>query len=144
VTLMLRYRIACLTAALTLCSVVFSSSVAQAGLLTVIGPRTIVPNKPLSDCSARAKSALDTVLQNSFEAGAGSGEWIGAERLTPSSDPSASAVIECHPVDTGYAASFTCAAEVPPSPVTASDLCNKLIAAFGAQQTAAIGGASWH
>jgi hypothetical protein len=140
----LRHSVACFAAALMLLSAAFMSSPARAALDTVIGPRTVVPNKPLSDCSARAKSALDSVLQNAFEAGTGSGEWIGAERLSSGGDAAAEAVIECHPVDNGYAASFTCAAQVPPSPITASMLCNKLVAAFGAQQTASAAGAAWH
>jgi hypothetical protein len=140
-----RLYIALLAATFGLCAV-FAGAPARAELDTVIGPRSVVPNQPVSACSAKAKAALDAVLQNSLEAGAGSGEWLGVQRIDPSSPPSASAVIECHAVDTGYAVSFTCSAQIPPNPLTAEDLCNKLVAAFGAQSTATIGGgsASWH
>jgi hypothetical protein len=112
------------------------SAPARASLDTVIGPRTTVENKPFADCSARAKAALQSTMQNAFEAGAGSGEWIGVGRIAAGADASSSAVIECHPTGTGYAASFTCAAEIPPSPDTAASLCNKLYAAFNAAPAA--------
>jgi hypothetical protein len=137
-----RLTLPCFAAALAL-NMVITALPGQAALEVVIGARSVVQNKPMSDCSARAKSALDAVLHNAFEAGTGSGQWIGAERLSASAEPSAEAVIECHAAGDGYTASFTCAAEVPPSPNTATALCDRLTTAFGTQTTAVTGGSSW-
>jgi hypothetical protein len=97
----------------------------------VDGTRSVVQNKPVSDCSAKAKAALNTVLQNAFEAGAGTGQWLARGSATsPASDTQAVA-IHCFPVDNGYVVTITCAAEVPPNTITATDLCAKVSAAFG-------------
>jgi hypothetical protein len=138
-----RWTLPCFAAAFVV-AMLAAGVPARAGLDVVVGARSVVQNKPVSDCSDRARNALDTVLHNALEAGTGSGQWLGAERLTASSEPSAEAVIECHAVGNGYAASFTCASEVPPSPNTATALCDKLSSAFSAQQTATTGGVSWH
>jgi hypothetical protein len=140
--MMSRFSLPCFAAAVAL-NMVATSMPARAALEVVVGARSVVQNKPMSDCNDRAKSALDAVLRNSFEAGTGSGQWIGAERLSASSEPSAEAVIECHALGDGYAASFTCAAEVPPSPNTATTLCDKLTSAFGTQAAAVTGVLSW-
>ncbi|MDE2481820.1 MAG: hypothetical protein KGN02_06485 [bacterium] len=136
-----RYRAACAAAALA-CGLALTNAPARANLDTVIGTRTVVPDKPMSDCSARAKSALTTVMNSAFEAGQGSGQWIGVVRVGGSA--SAAAVIECHPLDAGYTASFTCSVQVPPNPDTASGLCTKLSTAFNAATAAAAGGATWY
>jgi len=134
-------RIACFAAAFAL-GAIFVTAPAGATLDTVIGQRSVVPGKPFSDCSARAKSALTAVMQNVVEAGPGSGNWVGSSSID--SAISAAAVVECHQLDDGYAVSFTCSVQVPPNPDSASALCNKLIAAFGATTSAAAaGGASW-
>jgi hypothetical protein len=128
---------------LALCALACAFSVAaatlpaRAALDTAIGPRITVASAPMSDCNTRAQGALQSVLQSAFEAGAGSGEWVAAERITPTSDASGSAIIECHAVGSGYAASFTCAAQVPPNPYTADELCSKLSTAFGVPAAAA-------
>ncbi len=114
----------------------------------VIGARTTVPNESVSACSAKAKTALNAVLQNAFEAGDGTGQWLAYGPLDSSGHSSATAAIHCYPVDTGYYVTFTCAVEVPPNPDTATNLCAKLAAAFPAQKTASItppvrGGVRW-
>jgi hypothetical protein len=138
---MIWYRIACFAVTFAL-SALLVSAPAGATLDTVIGQRSVVPGKPFSDCSARAKNALTTVMQNATEAGAGSGHWFGASSID--SSISATAVVECHQLDNGYAVSFTCSTQVPPNPDSASALCSKIIAAFGTTTAASTtSGASW-
>lgn len=124
-----RYRGALLIGAFAL-NIGLASLPASAALDVVVAQQSVVPNKPFSDCSSRAKNALNSVMQNAVEAGTGSGHWIGVARMEGSI--SASAVIECHPDGGGYHAGFTCAVQVPPSPDTANALCTKLTTAFGA------------
>jgi len=130
-----RYRLASFAVALVL-NVGLLTAVAPAEIEMVIGARTTVANEPVSDCSAKAKTALNAVLQNAFEAGEGTGQWLAYGPLDSSGHSSATAAIHCYPVDTGYVVTFTCAVEVPPNPDTATNLCTKLAAAFPAQKTA--------
>jgi hypothetical protein len=124
------YRVARFAAALALC-VVFAGAAADATLDTVIAQRITVPDKPVTDCVARARGALTSVLQDANETDPGSGEWVGVGRSGDSI--AASALIECHSVDAGgYTASFTCSVETPTYADTASGLCGKLTAAFNA------------
>ncbi|HTU81122.1 MAG TPA: hypothetical protein VMF61_03275 [Candidatus Acidoferrales bacterium] len=129
----------------------FSAAPARADLSMVVGPKTVVPNEPVSACSAKAKSALNAVLQNAFEAGDGTNQWLAYGQLDSSGHSSETAAIHCYPLDTGYVVTFTCAAQVPPNPQTADTLCKKLVDAFGAQASASLnapvrtaGGAPWH
>jgi hypothetical protein len=130
-----RYRLASFAVVLVL-NVGLLTAVAPAEIEMVIGARTTVANEPVSDCSAKAKTALNAVLQNAFEAGDGTGQWLAYGPLDSSGHSSATAAIHCYPVDTGYVVTFTCAVEVPPNPDTATNLCTKLAAAFPAQKTA--------
>jgi hypothetical protein len=137
---MTSHRIACFAVSFAL-SVLFVSTPAGATLQTVIAQRSVVPDKPFSDCSARAKNALTSVMQDATEAGDGSGHWFGSTSVDASI--SAIAIVECHQLDSGYAVSFTCSAQVPPNADTAAALCTKLVAAFGATTASTTGGASW-
>ncbi len=105
---------------------------ARADLNMVLGTRTVVDTGPVSDCSAKAKSALNTVLQNAFEAGDGTGQWLAYGPLDSTGHSSETAAIHCYPLDKGWVATFTCAVQVPPNPETAPALCTKLATAFGA------------
>jgi hypothetical protein len=137
---MMWLRVTCIAAAFLLCALLVSAP-ARATLDTAVGQRSVVPDKPLSDCSTKANHALTTVMQSATEAGQGSGHWFGFDNVGGA--PSEIAIVECHPQGTGYAVSFTCSVQVPPSTDTAAALCTKLIAAFGASPTAAAGGAAW-
>lgn len=140
--MLFRYRGALLIGAFAL-NIGLASLPASAALDLVVAQQSVVPNKPVSDCSSRAKGALTSVMQDATEAGAGSGHWVGVQRLEGSI--AASAVIECHPDGGGYRAGFTCAVQIPPNPDTANALCTKLTTAFNAASTGAVtGGASWH
>jgi hypothetical protein len=123
-------RVARFAAALTLC-LVLAGAAADATLDTVIAQRITVPGKPTTDCVARARAALTSVLQDANETDPGSGEWVGVARSSGAIE--ASVVIECHDVDAGgYTASFTCSVETPTYTDTASALCGKITAAFNA------------
>ena len=137
---MMWFRSTCIAAAFVLCAILVSAP-ASATLDTSIGQRSVVPGEPFSDCSAKASHALTAVMQNATEAGPGSGNWFGA--VSTGGAPSEIAIVECHPQGNGYAVSFTCSVQVPPSPDTAAALCAKVIAAFGSSTTSAAGGATW-
>jgi len=135
------FRITCIATAFVLCALVVTAP-ASATLDTVIGQRSVVPDQPFSDCSAKADHALTTVMQSVTEAGTGSGNWFGVDSIGGA--PSEIAVVECHPQgSTGYAVSFTCSVQTPTSADTAAALCTKVIAAFSASAAAASGSASW-
>jgi hypothetical protein len=122
------YRVARFTAALTVCMLI-AGVAADATLDTVIAQRITVPDKPVTDCVARARGALTSVVQDANETDPGSGQWVGVARANGSI--AALAVIECHSVDSGgYTASFTCSVETPTYADSASGLCGKLTAAF--------------
>jgi hypothetical protein len=144
-----RYRAALFGLALTL-GFAFSGAKAPAALEMVLGDRQVVPNAPVSDCSTKAKAALNSVLVNAFEAGDGTGQWLAYGPLDSSGHASATAAIHCYPLaPSGYVATFTCSVQVPPNPDTATALCTKLVAAFGAKAAAlaaparSVGGALW-
>ncbi|MEO9169673.1 MAG: hypothetical protein ABI282_11710 [Candidatus Baltobacteraceae bacterium] len=130
-TRLLRYRIASFAVALTL-NIFLTSAAAPAEVDMAVGARIVVQNAPVSDCSAKAKTALNASLQNAFEAGDGTGQWMAYGQPDSSNHSSAAAAIHCFPVDKGYVATFTCAVEVPPNPEMAPSLCSKLTTAFGA------------
>jgi hypothetical protein len=113
-----------------------SGTPAPAALDMYVGARTVVQNEPIADCSTKAKNALNAVLQNAFEAGEGTGQWLAYGPPDYAGHPNATAVIHCFPVDTGYVVTFTCAVDVPPNPDTASALCAKLASAFGGKTAA--------
>lgn len=133
-----RVRFASFAAAFVLCFAV-TSVAAPAALDMAIGTRLVVANEPVSDCSTKAKNALNSVLQNAFEAGEGTGQWLAYGPLDTAGNASATAAVHCFPVDTGYVVTFTCATEVPPNADSAVGLCTKLSAAFGSGKTAAQG-----
>lgn len=130
---MIGYRMARFAAALT-CCVLLAGAAADATLDTVIAQRIVVPDKPVTDCVARTRAALTSVLQNANETDPGSGEWVGIAQMSGSI--AAAVLIECHPVDAGgYTASFTCSVQTPTYADTASALCTKLTTAFNATAT---------
>lgn len=132
-------RIAIAAVALLTC-VSFLTARAPAGILIAIGDSITVTNEPISDCNAKAKTALDSVLQNAGDNGAG--VWLAYGPPDSSGHASATATVHCYPIDNGYNVSFTCAVEVPPNPDTATTLCTKLAAAFPSQKAALVTGQS--
>lgn len=112
-------------------NVVLATAAAPAALDMFVGARNVVQNAPVSDCSAKAKTALNGVLHSAFEAGDGTNQWLGYGPADSSGHSSAAAAIHCYPVDHGYVVTFTCSVEVPPNADMASALCAKLTGAFG-------------
>lgn len=112
-------------------SVALSSAAAPAALDMYVGARNVVQNANVSDCSAKAKTALNGVLHSAFEAGDGTNQWLGYGPADSAGHSSAAAAIHCYPIDHGYVVTFTCSVEVPPNPEMASQLCAKLNDAFG-------------
>lgn len=135
----IRHRLGLFAVALAL-EVVLSTTAAPAAVDLYDGARRVVQNESVSQCSAKAKSALTSVLQSAFEAGDRTGEWLGYGPNDGTGHSSYAAAIHCYPLDSGYVVTFTCAVGLPPSPYTASDLCAKVAAAFGPEKTAAISG----
>ena len=111
----------------------------SAAIDLAVGARNVVKNQPVSACNSKAKTALNAVLQNAAEIGEGdTGEWEAYGAADSSGHPSAGAAIHCYPIDNGYVVTFTCAAQVPPNPDTASALCTKLAAAFDSSAQASL------
>jgi hypothetical protein len=132
VTSRLLQRIGVLTAGIVL-AMSATALRAPAALDMALGDRRVVDNQPVSACDASAKAALTQVVSNAAEASPGSGEWVGYEPATGPDGIVATAAIHCFPVGGGYVVTFTCATQVPPNPDSASSLCGKLSAAFGAK-----------
>ena len=112
-------------------NVAIVSAAADAAVDMSVGTRSVVQNGAVGQCSAKAKSALNSVLTGAFEAGAGTGQWVAYGAPDSSGSVSSAAAIHCYPVDKGYVATFTCAVETPPDTDTASALCTKITTAFG-------------
>lgn len=108
---------------------------APAALDLSVGVTKVVKDRSVSACNGAAKSALNSVLQNAVELGGDTGEWEGYGAADSANGSTVAAAIHCYPLDGAYVVTFTCAAQVPPSPDSASALCSKLAAAFdlGAQ-----------
>lgn len=112
-----------------------TGTTAPAALDMFVGARTVVKNEPLSACNAKAKTALNAVLENALEAD-DTGQWQAYGTLDSSGHSSAAAAVHCYPLGDGYLVTFTCAVQAPPNPDTASALCEKLSAAFEAKAAA--------
>jgi hypothetical protein len=108
---------------------------ATAAIDVAIGDQRVVQTSPLSDCTARAQHALQTLLQAPSVGGGGT-EFMALAPVTPPATPPTAASIHCFPLDKGYLVTFECAVEIPPSTTSASDFCTKVEAAFDASQSA--------
>jgi hypothetical protein len=127
-----RCRVAAIVAGVSLALGV-TGAPAPAALDTFVGARKVVKTGPVSSCNAKAKSALNAVLQGASEVGSGdTGEWKAYGAPDSSGNSFAAAAVHCYPIDSGYLVTFTCAAQVPPNADSASALCGKLAAAFDA------------
>ena len=109
---------------------------ASANLDMAIGARKVVKTEPIASCNAKAKAALNSVLENAAEIGEGSGEWKALAAPDSTGNPPAAAAVHCYPLDAGYVVTFTCAVQSPPYQDTASGLCTKIATAFDAKATA--------
>jgi hypothetical protein len=128
-----RYRLALFTVAFGAFAVLCTTA-APAALDMAIGDTKTVPNQTDSDCNTRAQSALTSVIARPDEINPG--EWRSIAQVEAPATPPQAASIHCFPTDNGYFATFECAVEIPPSSMSAADLCTKLGAAFDAKQSA--------
>jgi hypothetical protein len=127
-----RYRFVPYAIALSV-GLTLSASPARAALEMVIGTQATVAGAPVANCSANAKAALNSVLQNSSSSDDGL-QWLAYGPLDSSGHATETAAIHCYAVGDGYVASFACAAQIPPNPRTAVQICAKLVAAFPTQK----------
>lgn len=87
------------------------------------GIRYVAETGSVDECSAKAKTALNTYLQGASESSPGSGEWIAFSRPGIAGTPVSAATVRCYPVAKGYVVTFTCAVQLPDSPYGADALC---------------------
>jgi hypothetical protein len=106
------------------------SARAPAALDMNVGVSKVVANQPVSACNGSAKTALNSVLQNAVQLGGDTGEWLAFAAPDSANGSTAAAAIHCYPLGGSYLVTFTCVAQVPPSPDSAAALCTKLTAAF--------------
>lgn len=128
-----RYRLAFFTVAFAALAVLCTTA-APAALDLAIGDKKTVSNQSNDDCNARAESALTTVISRPDQINPG--EWRAIATVQPPATPPQAASIHCYPDGNGYFATFECAVEIPPSQLSATDLCAKLGAAFDSKQSA--------
>ncbi len=114
-------------------AVVAVQTPANAALDMVSGARGTAKVGTADDCSAKAKAALASVLQPPFEAGEGTGQWLGFGPADADGHSSASAAVHCFPVDKGYVVTLTCVIERPANAESATDLCGRVQKAFDTQ-----------
>ncbi len=117
--------------------VVLCSAAAPASIDMTTGIRYVVPNGSLADCSAKAKMALESYLQNATESSAGSGEWTATGPLGVTSAPTAAAAVHCSAVDKGYVVNFTCVVESG-NPYNAGALCLNVAHKFSGKTVTAL------
>jgi hypothetical protein len=130
-------RLALFTATLTF-AMVWCTAAAPAAIEMSAGLRHVVQSAPDGECSAKAKEALNSSLQNAFETAPGNGIWMAYGQLNSQGHTSSAAVIHCYPLGGGYTATYTCSVELPTSPFSASDLCNRLYASMTNKTAAAL------
>jgi hypothetical protein len=124
------HRVAVLATSFVL-TFALTATAAPAALDMFVGARKVVKSQSVASCNAKAKDALNGVLQNALEVGTGdTGEWKAYGAPDASGNSFAAAAVHCYPLDDGYLVTFTCTAQVPPNPDTASALCAKLATAF--------------
>lgn len=128
-----RFRLAFFTVAFGALAVL-STTAAPAALDLAIGDKKTVSNQSDSDCNARAQSALTAVISRPDQINPG--EWRAIATVVPPATPPQAASIHCFPDGSGYFATIECAVEIPPSKMSAADLCAKLSAAFDGKQSA--------
>ncbi|HEV7179471.1 MAG TPA: hypothetical protein VGN11_06345 [Candidatus Baltobacteraceae bacterium] len=104
-------------------SALLCNTVAPADVDMSSGIRYVVANGSAAECSAKAKTALNTYLQNASEPTPGSGEWLAFGPAGGNGASTAAATVRCYPVGSGYVVTFTCAVQTPGNPYAAAALC---------------------
>ncbi len=125
-------RLAVLSVTLTLAFGI-AGRPARAALDMYVGARNVVKDGTVSDCDSKASRALISVLGRSGEVG-DTHEWEATGAVDTAGSSFAAAAVHCYPLDGGgYVVTFTCAAQTPPAPETASVICSQLADHFGGQ-----------
>lgn len=119
-----RFSAALVTAAVLCTSVAFAAVQMSNGL------RYVVATGSVSDCSAKAKTALNTYLQSATESADGTGEWVAMGPLGASGPTTSGAAVHCSAVGNGYVVTFTCVAEIPGNPYPPDVLCSDIADTF--------------
>lgn len=119
----LRARQAALVVVALFAGLMWCGSNAPAAVDFSVGIRHISDTGSLADCSAKAKESLEAFLQDATEATPGSGDWIAHSQNGVNGTPTATAVVRCYALSSGYVVTFTCAVELPDNPYTANALC---------------------
>jgi hypothetical protein len=108
-------------AALVLVSL--SHDPASAAVDLSAGIRHVSDTGSLSDCSGKAKAALETYLPGATESSPGSGEWFAMGQNIATGAASSGATVRCYPLAKGYVVTFVCAVQLPANPYGAYALC---------------------
>ena len=108
-------------AAIFLGSLAHTAAIASVDLSA--GIRYVSQTGSLSDCSAKAKAALEIYLPGATESSPGSGEWFSVGQNLATGAASSAATVRCYPLAKGYIATFVCAVQQPTNPYGAYPLC---------------------
>jgi len=108
-------------AALVLVSLSHTPAIAAVDLSA--GIRHVSDTGSLSDCSGKAKAALETYLPVATESSPGSGEWFAMGQNIATGAASSGATVRCYPLAKGYVVTFVCAVQLPANPYGAYALC---------------------
>jgi hypothetical protein len=100
-----------------------SQTAAVASVDLSSGIRYVSDSGTLSDCSAKAKAALETYLPGATESSPGSGEWSAMGQNIATGAASSGAAVRCYPLPKGYVVTFICAVQLPANPYPAHALC---------------------
>jgi len=118
-------------------ALVVTGALSPAAVDLSTGLRYAIPTGTMDECASKAKTALDTYLQNANESSPG--DWLATGPLVQVGRPdtTAAATVHCYPNGKGYVVSFTCSVETPNNPYDASALCLDIAHNFnGGEQTA--------
>jgi hypothetical protein len=126
-----------LFAAMLVTAMVVTGALAPAAIDLSTGLRYAIPTGTLDECNAKAKTALDTYLQNASQTSPN--DWVATGPLNQVGQPdtTASATVHCYANGNGYVVTFSCFVETPNNPYDASSLCTDVAHNFnGGVQTA--------
>jgi hypothetical protein len=112
-----------LAAAAVALTMLVCNTAAPAAVEMSTGIRYVIPEGTLSDCSAKAKTALGAFLQTPSESAPGSGEWIAFGSSGLNGPSTAGAVVRCSAIGKGYVVTFTCVVQQPDNLYAADALC---------------------
>lgn len=127
-----------LAAIAAIAAIVVCSTSAPAAVDMSVGLRYVIPQGPVQECGTKAKAALNAFLQYASESPDGSGDWHATGPIGGSGPSTASAVVRCTAVGSGYVATFTCAVQTPASAYSANDLCLDVAHKFSGKTTVAL------